>query len=390
MLTTKSASQLGQNLSTEETKTFNKIQQSKSTISKFLQKLTGDNNVLILGAHNVGKSSLINSLWLAMTGETEERSPPVGIPYNYQAVPLYSRRATKSRLHGNLTMWDTRGLQKVQNESLLASIFRFILEGRFDESYFKQSLIIEEKKIKKNCKKKQPCLNNFFKAIIFIERHDADDIMRIQTEKLARVLRLALSRSHWNAVKNIPILRVLNGVELDCKVGLSSVSSVESLCSIGLPALAHTVENYEWKIKFSNVNVEEGEIDEGFLTAGSSESIEVFDDENDLGKRDEKNINDETSDNDPEQVVENSTVGKSRFEYAYRQGPENTSLDKDLNLLLFLQNLLDCVSNPNSSEHRKWRFDREYINVSDQGAFNSAMESLKRNKEMIIRQLKSN
>merc|ERR1712142_376842 len=232
--------------------------------------------------------------------------------------------------------------------------------------------------------------NNFFKAIIFIERHDADDVMRIQTEKLARVLRLALSRSHWNAVKNIPILRVLNGVELDCKVGLSSVSSVESLCSIGLPALAHTVENYEWKIKFSNVNVEEGEIDEGFLTAGSSESIEVFDDENDLGKRDEKNIKDETSNNEPEQVVENSTVGKSRFEYAYRQGPENTCLDKDLNLLLFLQNLLDCVSNPNSSEHRKWRFDREYINVSDQGAFNSAMESLKRNKEMIIRQLKSN
>ena len=53
----------------------------KEDIKRKLPQVYHENNVLVFGAHNVGKSSLINSIWLAMTGESQERSPPVGVTF---------------------------------------------------------------------------------------------------------------------------------------------------------------------------------------------------------------------------------------------------------------------------------------------------------------------
>merc|ERR1719220_3451439 len=100
-------------------KLISEVDKVKTKITKQFPKLSGEHNVLVIGAHDVGKSSLINSLWLSMTGETEERSPPVGKPYNYAPIPIYRRKTTYSpksgiRINGgSLKFWDTRGFQKV-------------------------------------------------------------------------------------------------------------------------------------------------------------------------------------------------------------------------------------------------------------------------------------
>ena len=45
-------------------------------IADKLKNLTNQNKVLVIGARYVGKTSLINSLWCAMSGETSEIAQP--------------------------------------------------------------------------------------------------------------------------------------------------------------------------------------------------------------------------------------------------------------------------------------------------------------------------
>jgi len=249
------------------------VNQVKGRIKRQFPELQGDHDVLVIGAHDVGKSSLINSLWLSMTGETEERSPPVGKPYNFAAVPIYRRKATYSatsgiRLNGgSLQFWDTRGFQKIHKLSMLATLFRFILEGRMPPSYFHQALMLEEAKVIKNCKRIDISKANFYKAVVFIERERPTVEMEMQTQKLADALRLGLSRSKFHAVKTIPIIRVKNGAEREVKSlaksqTITSVSSCESLCDVGMPARQHNIESYTWSVNYTDYDLDEIESDD--------------------------------------------------------------------------------------------------------------------------------
>lgn len=249
------------------------VNQVKGCIKRQFPELQGDHDVLVIGAHDVGKSSLINSLWLSMTGETEERSPPVGKPYNFAAVPIYRRKATYSaqsgiRLNGgSLQFWDTRGFQKIHKVSTLATLFRFILEGRMPPSYFHQALMLEESKVIKNCRRIDISRANIYKAVVFIERENPTFEMEVQTKKLADALRLGLARSKFHAVKTIPIIRVKNGAEREVKSlaksdTMTSVSSCESLSDLGMPTRQHNIESYTWSVNYTDYDLDEIDSDE--------------------------------------------------------------------------------------------------------------------------------
>ena len=286
-------------------KLISEVDKVKTKITKQFPKLSGEHNVLVIGAHDVGKSSLINSLWLSMTGETEERSPPVGKPYNFAAVPIYRRRSQYSRNGGiringgSLQFWDTRGFHKIHSVSLLATLFRFILEGRMPSAYFHQALMLQEQVIIKNCKKIEINRNKIYKAIVFIERENPTEEMEEQTQKLAQALKMGLARSKFHAVKNIPVIRVKNGAEKEVRglgKSMTSVSSVESLNEVGMPGRQHNIESYTWSVNYTDYDLDEIDTDEDleYVTKSNAERCDAEQNyEHDSGTGENSNENSE-------------------------------------------------------------------------------------------------
>lgn len=465
------------------TKLIQTVKMIKQSITKQFPKLDGDHHVLVIGAHDVGKSSLINSLWLSMTGETEERAPPVGKPYNYASIPIYKRRA--KYIHskgitlkgGSLQFWDTRGFHKIYNLSLLATLFRFILEGRMPPSYFHQALMLDEKTIEKNCKKIEINRNNMYKAVVFVERENPSPETYSQTQKLAKGLQMGLSRSKFHAVKSIPIIRVKNFAQQEVsslgkesleklfkrehsldviknsqpakllgqgqsqpnvsnipntvieetnkttlfnaatepksicnqnqsslpskiipqpypsnslsKATITSVSSCESLCEVGMPSRQHNIESYCWSVNYTEFDVEEIDKNRDQVTnrpnqrksiqedkipeepsqeekaTGSNETQEKERDEED-DENDKNETYDECATNDF--ILKWNAKPSQRFEFSYRLAPavEELSPEKHLSLLLFLNNLLTIIVHPDGPESRKWRFNKDSVSISDQ------------------------
>jgi len=379
-----------------------KVQEVKNRIKMQFPDLEGDHDVLVIGAHDVGKSSMINSLWLSMTGEKEERSPPVGKPYNYAPIPIYRRKTTYSpksgiRINGgSLKFWDTRGFQKVNQISRLATLFRFILEGRMAPGYFHQALMLSEDTVIKNCKKIDISRSNIYKAVIFIERENPTPAMVKQTQKLAEALQKGLSRSKFHAVKNIPIIRVKNGAEQEVRsLGrstMTSVSSCESLSEVGMPSQQHNIESYTWSVNYTDFDIDEIDSDDlevppvvKVQTNEDGELEEVPTDEEDEGEEfqqdKEEGGNSDSGNADfgnegnsagaecgnSQYMLKMNIKPSNRFEFSYRLGPAQEELtpEKHLSLLLFLNNLLTIICHPDSEESKKWRFDKNAVKYSD-------------------------
>jgi len=383
-----------------------KVDFFKHKISKQLKSLIGDHNVLVIGAHDVGKSSLINSVWLSMTGETEERSPPSGTAYKFSSIPMYQRRAsyddkTGNRVHSaGLKFWDTRGFEKIHDLSHLATIFRFILEGRMHHTYFHQALMLSEERIKENCRKIISNRTKVFKAILFVEKMNPSPQMIAETARLGDAIQSALARSKFYSVKNVPVIRVMNGAEEKVKSittsrNFCSVSSCDSLSTIGLPNITHNIDNYAWSRQWTDVDSEDDD-DDGFVSSNSKnnnndtcnevESYDLNEDEVSL-KVQFDDVIEEDEEEEQEGLpqineLEDNTTGrensvqpktpqspnrrssflkKSRFVFCHRLGPEEASPEKHLLLLDLLNNLLTVVSNPESAENKNWRFQKEKI-----------------------------
>jgi len=322
----------------DEKEVYERVTLTKNSIKKNLPRINHDNNVLVIGARNVGKSSLINSIWLAMTGESEERSPPVGVTFHLGCHRLYGREAKYSRDRGvrlpggSVNLWDTRGIHLVHDEEKVALILQYLLEGRLEKSFFHQALILPVDKIKARFHNTEVSTKKHWKAVIFVERKDADEKMQEQTQRLGRILQLALSRSKFNSIKNLPVLRTLNGAEEEVRKinstlrkNMSSLSSTESLNEVGLPKQVFPIESYQWRIEYENFD------EEGFGQDSAG------------------------SDNGSEIDYANQTSG--RFEFNNRKAPDQIYPEQHLSLLLLLNDLLNVLIDPNSETSCKWRLD---------------------------------
>lgn len=324
----------------EQKEVYHKVSEVKNQIKSNLPKVYHDNNVLVLGARNVGKSSLINSVWLAMTGESEERAPPVGVTFHLGCHKLYGREARYSRDRGvrlpggSINLWDTRGIHLVHEEEKVALILQYLLEGRLERSFFHQALILPIDKLKSRFHNTEVSTKKHWKAVIFVERKNADEKMRTQTERLGRILQSALSKSKFHSIKNLPVLRTLNGAEEEVKnisttlrANKSSIGSTESLTEVGLPRQWHPIESYQWQIQYESVD------DEGFNTASDNESVDLAD------------------------------MPSMRFEFNNRKAPCQIYPEQHLSLLLFLNDLLQVLIDPNSEASKNWRLEK-YLAVA--------------------------
>lgn len=148
-------------------------------IRKALQYIADPLNVLVIGPHDSGKTTLINSLLMSVTGEWVDRAPyGTGRAHNLNPVVLYEnpehhrRHRTVSDANnggyrprhrhfdptwkrscedpcGRVVMWDTRGFDTIHDEAHQALLLRYILEGRLHPSNLSQALLLPDEICKK-------------------------------------------------------------------------------------------------------------------------------------------------------------------------------------------------------------------------------------------------
>lgn len=182
-------------------------------ITEKLKHLNSQNKILVIGARYVGKTSLINSLWCAMSGETNEIAGPGKPKFHLGQNCIYEKRKSSKNSHTSLQLFDTRGIQDIHDNKKTALILQYILEGRITKGFFKQSLMLDADTLKNRLKSNKIDMGGFFKAVIFVESNNPTPSMVEQTDRLADCLRTALSESRFMRLKHIPIIRTVNGCE---------------------------------------------------------------------------------------------------------------------------------------------------------------------------------
>jgi len=294
--------------------------------------------VLVLGAEDVGKSSLINSLCLAMTGDNVERAEQVGTRFFWDQIDLYSRDQKIHKDRGiypgaKISLWDTRGFARFHETEKAACMIRLILEGKMPRLFFHQACLLNKETLEQRLK--ITSARRMFKAVIFIERQNPTKSQKEGSERLAKILQTALQESKYDRVKNIPIIRVMNGSEeprksLKKSDTMTSISSIESFLEVGFPKLCHNIESYVWNVEYSDYD------DDGFSSANDMSSS--------------PDISSETIDS-----------GSRRFEFVNRKGPNKINPSQHLSLLLFLEDLLKVISDPTGEEHVKWQVQAQNL-----------------------------
>jgi len=347
-------------------------------IASKLKNLNNQNKILVIGARYVGKTSLINSLWCAMSGETSEIAGPGKPKFHLGQNCIYAKRSSSKNKHTSLQLFDTRGIQDIHDNKKTALILQYILEGRITKGFFKQSLMMDADTLKNRLKSNKIDMDGFFKAVIFVESNNPTPSMVEQTDRLADCLRTALSESRFMRLKHIPIIRTVNGCEPEIieDIGrrMSTVSTMPSLRrdadrDYGLPSSFHSLDSYQWKDSKANLEIDPEDLQHfspkvAFDAGIESESADSEENDSKSSQVSESSSNSSKptktskirrNSNGSSSTTESS---KSRFLFPARQGPDEISAEQHLSLLLYLNDLLKIILDPECSLAIHSRLDK--------------------------------
>jgi len=202
------------------------------TIKSALYELKNPLNVLVLGPHDSGKTTVINSLLMSVRGQWTDRAR-YGHGSNHQFSPVliyenpnhHNRQQTRSSSHtehkhwepswkrpahtpcGRVTFWDTRGFERIQDKEKSSLILRYILEGRLNHRNFNQALLQERDSLKKMFKDSNRDLQ--MDIILYVASAKSEPNAR-----LFEIIQLATQNSKNEAVRHVPILAALTKYDL--------------------------------------------------------------------------------------------------------------------------------------------------------------------------------
>lgn len=204
-----------------ESEIYYQLQNIKQSISQKFAKLQHDHQVLVISSNDELSATLINSCWLAWSGDTKEILPPKQKKYNLKNVSFYKRPGkminpkdlptikklkikdkqtgkympinphTQQHLKDlNLPYVNTipaasfnflqvSGLQNIQDHAKIAITLQLILEGKIlpylPQGYFNHSLLLDPKDLYKKFRHSKSCHNDFVDAIVFLQNEDASE-----------------------------------------------------------------------------------------------------------------------------------------------------------------------------------------------------------------------
>lgn len=207
-------------------------------IRSALKFITDPLNVLVIGPHDCGKTTLINSLLMSVTGDWSDRAPyGCGRKHNVAPVVLYEnpehhrRCRTRSDNHhtgrhprkhyhfdptwkrsaddpcGRVVMWDTRGFENIYSGDHQALLLRYILEGRLHPQNLQQALLLSDETCKKRYK--HVVKDNQIDLILYVASADEKPDL-----KLFRAIQKARLESKDEKIKNMPVLLAVTKMDL--------------------------------------------------------------------------------------------------------------------------------------------------------------------------------
>ncbi|XP_076805029.1 uncharacterized protein LOC143448946 [Clavelina lepadiformis] len=202
-------------------------ERSRKLIKSCFSHLHTNLNVLVVGSSGSGKSSLINSMNMALTQEWKDRAKYCpGRKHVIDECVMYNNR----KAGGKVVFWDTRGFEEIHADDHAILILRYVLEGRIPAKCIPCVLLMSKEKIKKRYHK-------------IVEAHRRIDLVlnvsALDQEPQTRLMTLveqAISTSKHVSVNKIPTLSVATKSDV-----LSEKEMVDKLARLHEYSLQHLV-----------------------------------------------------------------------------------------------------------------------------------------------------
>ena len=239
-----------------------------------LDNMSDEKKVLVIGGEHVGTTEFINSIDLALTDADKEKLGPSTKNFTLRPATIYKRiKVQKSKNPTHIVFYEAFGFEHMKDQCKLATILRFLLEGKLKPSEFHWSLIQQENFLRKHFKNIEVRSTKAFSAIIYLE-NEYDDA---ETVKISSLITKAINRSDKQTVKKIPVIRCFLNGEKDCitsdlKSSLSADdSNVTSKNDFGLPKHRFNLDSYSWIDGYTDIDIENEDLPAGYLQCQQEE-----------------------------------------------------------------------------------------------------------------------
>jgi len=203
---------------------------NQSTIKSALYELKNPLNVLVLGPHDSGKTTVINSLLMAVRKQWCDRARyGHGGKHQFAPVTLYEnpthhKRQNGQAFHhhehydpkwkrsphdpcGRVTFWDTRGFDRIFDQDKASLLLRYILEGRLSHHNFNQALIQSTESLKQMYPEGNADLH--IDLVLYVA-----SAKEAPNHRYFEVINKAKAESKTPTVQTVPILTVLTKYDL--------------------------------------------------------------------------------------------------------------------------------------------------------------------------------
>jgi len=199
----------------EDNVTENSNGRLRKAVKSCLNGLTTNLNVLVIGGSQSGKSSLINSMNMAINqkwSDCAKYNP--GRKHIIQECVLHTNKTDKQSQKQNhqtkstkVSFWDTRGFDGIYDNDHTALILRYVLEGRIPPKCIPCVLLMSKEMIKKRYRG-QSCPHRRIDLVLFVSDATTPPHLR-----LINLLIDSMQSSKIQVIKNVPIISVVTKAE---------------------------------------------------------------------------------------------------------------------------------------------------------------------------------
>lgn len=183
----------------------------RKAVKNCLNGLTTNLNVLVIGGSQSGKTSLINSMNMALNqkwSDCAKYNP--GRKHIIQECVLHTNKPDKQSQKQNhktksskVSFWDTRGFDGIYDNEHTSLILRYVLEGRIPPKCIPCVLLMSKEMIKKRYRG-QSCPHRRIDLVLFVSDATAPPHTR-----LINMLIDSMQSSKIQVIKNVPIISVV-------------------------------------------------------------------------------------------------------------------------------------------------------------------------------------